>query len=241
MRSLSPKILQRRLNWSGPPHDCELSNEEVHVWAADLDEISLVKEFAPLLSPDEAERAARFHFQHDRGNFIAARGLLRTILAHYTKISAANLQFSYSENGKPSLVSAAQFGNLNFNLSHSDGLALYAVTRNRDLGIDVESMRPFADMDEIAVRCFSNEEQSSLRSLESPQQEEKFFRYWTRKEAVLKCSGEGFSAVREKIGEAPFDGTFHELQPAEGYIAALAVRGEPAVLKTWQFNCATFT
>lgn len=240
MRGVNPKIAGRRLNWNEPPQDCALSDGEVHVWAADLDEISLVREFAPVLSPDETERAARFHFQKDRRNFIAARGLLRTILAYYLKTSADSLQFSYAEKGKPSLAADCQSGDLNFNLSHSDGLAVYAMARNRQLGIDVESLRPFADMKEIASRCFSTEEQSAVHSLESPEQEEKFFRYWTRKEAVLKCTGEGFSNVPDKIMDAPFDGIIQELQPAEGYISTLAVRGKPFALKTWQFNCESF-
>ena len=233
MRRVNPRISTRALHWSDPPEDCSLPMNEVHVWAADLDEISLSREFATLLSRDEAERAARFHFERDRGNFIAARGLLRTILARYTGISAATLQFNYSANGKPSLASAAQFGNLNFNLSHSDGMAVYAFARERDVGIDLESLRPFSDMEQIAARCFSSEEQTDLRSLEKPAQEEKFFRYWTRKEAILKCGGQGFSDPSVEMNDVPFDGTIREINPANGFIATLAVRGKPFTLKTW--------
>lgn len=233
MRSVIPKVAERVLRWSEPPKNWALHEDEVHVWAADLDEISFIQEFAPVLSSDETERAARFHFQRDRRNFIAARGLLRTLLARYTKVPAASLQFNYSENGKPSL---AQFPDLNFNLSHSDGLVLYAVGQNREIGIDVESLRPFADMEEIAARCFSKVEQSDLRSVQQPEQEGKFFRYWTRKEAVLKCTGLGFSDATAEIGETPFDGILEELQPTEGYIAALAARGKPFALKAWRFH-----
>ena len=240
MRCVNPKTPRRLLNWNPPSQECVLSDDDVHVWAADLDEVSLVREFAHILSPDETERAGRFHFRRDRRNFITARGLLRTILAHYTKTQATELQFAYSTNGKPSLAFAAQFQNLNFNLSHCDGIAVYAVARNRDLGIDVESLRPFSEIHEIAERCFSPEERSSLRSLESPQQEERFFRYWTRKEAILKCSGEGFSNASEKLETLSFEGSIQELEPAEGYIATLAVYGKPFGLKTWRFNCDLF-
>lgn len=237
MRRVNPDISQRVLHWAEPPENCSLAVDEVHVWAADLDEISLSREFASLLSSDETERAARFHFERDRGNFIAARGLLRTILARYTGISAEALQFNYSANGKPSLASAAQFGNLNFNLSHSDGLAVYAFAREREVGIDLESLRPFSDMEQIAARCFSSAEQADLRSLETPAQEEKFFRYWTRKEAILKCGGEGFSDPRAEFGDdVPFDGIIQEIHPANGFIATFAVRGKPFALKTWAFR-----
>jgi 4'-phosphopantetheinyl transferase len=240
VRRVKPKTVERRLSWNLPPNDCALLESETHVWAADLDEISFVREFGPVLSPDESERSARFHFQRDRANFIAARGLLRTILSHYTKTPAADLRFNYSANGKPSLASSAQFQNLNFNLSHSDGLAVYAFARNRELGIDVESLRPFSDMEGIAARCFSKKDQTDLRALQKPQQEERFFRYWTRTEAILKCSGEGFSEMAGKVEDAPFDGIIQELEPAEGFIASLAVRGKPFVLKTWQFHRETF-
>jgi 4'-phosphopantetheinyl transferase len=230
------KLTQRNLNWNRAPKNFVLTNNEVHVWVADLETVAKEREFAKLLSPDELERAKRFHFESDRRNFIAARGLLRTFLADYTKTSAANLQFSYSPNGKPSLAFAAQFGNLQFNLSHSDGVAIYAFAQNHKLGIDIESLRPFAEMHEVAGRCFSAHEQSTLRTLSSPKQEEKFFRYWTRKEAVLKCTGEGFSDERDRIGEADFAGTVLELNPADCFIATLAVLGKPFVLKTWQFS-----
>jgi 4'-phosphopantetheinyl transferase len=226
--------LSRHFKWSFPPQVCSMSEEEVHVWVADLERISRMSELAETLSRAEKEKAARFHFERDRIGFIAGRGLLRSILSCYTNTPAASLHFEYEPNGKPYLAELSQPGKLNFNLSHSGGLALYAVTQNRALGIDLEKVHSFSDMDEVAARCFLPEEQSTLRSLRPPQKEENFFRYWTRKEAQLKCSGSGFAAASGS--ETRFAGSLLELEPAIGYIAALAVCGRPFVLKSWQWQ-----
>lgn len=236
MRNLNPNFSPHYFHWSHPSKECGLSNDEVHVWATDLDDESHLPDCAATLSVSEKERAARFHFERDQKRFIAGRGLLRAILGCYTKTPAASLQFGYGKNGKPHLTNAAEFGDLDFNLSHSGNLALFAVARDRDLGIDLENVRSFSDMDEIAARCFLPEEQRVLRLLRSPQKEECFFRCWTRTEAQLKCKGEGFSDYNES--HQKFDGFIQELRPTEGCIATLAVHGKPFTLKTRQLILA---
>lgn len=235
MRSVNETIAPRHFKWSFPPQDLALSDDHVHVWVADLDQQEIhLKDFAKTLSSDEQKRASRFQFRQDRNHFVAARGLLRTILSRYINLPADNLEFSYGHNGKPSLVESLERSSLNFNLSHSGGLALYAVSQNRELGIDLEKVSEFSDMDDIAARCFLEEEQKALQFLAPEQKAQNFFRHWTRKEAQLKCTGEGFSSAPEN--EIHFGGTLLELEPAEQYIAALAVRGKPFQLKTWQWQ-----
>ncbi len=156
------------------------------------------------------------------------------MLQSYTKIPAGEIEFEYESNGKPRLAHASTLGNVSFNLSHSGDLALYAFARNREVGIDLEQIRSFPDMEEIAARCFLPEEQAALKRLSSPEKEKEFFHFWTRKEAQLKCSGEGFSSALEI--EKRFDGCVLDLNPAEGYSAALAVRSEPFTLKTWRWQ-----
>ncbi len=237
MRSLTDNSSARHFNWSFPPESCVLSDEEVHVWVAELEQPDFCsKELAQTLSSDENERASRFHFKQDRKNFVMARGFLRKILCCYAETPADQLKFSYGKNGKPSLRQSSAAENLNFNVSHSGGLALYAITKNRDIGIDLEKITPCSDMDAIAGQVFFTEERNALKFLESPHKEENFFRYWTRKEAQLKCTGEGFSSELEN--ETRFEGSVLELEPAEGFIATLAVRGKPFFLKTWQWRPA---
>lgn len=230
---MTAESVSRHFNWSFPPLDCVLSNEEVHVWIAEIEQNLNLRELAKTLSPSEKGRANRFHFKPDREKFIAARGVLRSILSRYTNIPPAEIRIDYEANGKPFLTDASQFENLVFNLSHSGGVAIYAMTKGREIGIDLEREHSCSDVDAIAARLFLQDEQTSLKFLQSPEKDKMFFRYWTRKEAQLKCSGEGFSASETKNF---FDGTLLDLQPAEGYIASLAVRGTPFTLQTWQWK-----
>jgi 4'-phosphopantetheinyl transferase len=230
---MNPFVATRHFHWSLPPGECRISENEVHVWVADLDEELRLGDLFKTLSADEQERAGRFHFKPDKKRFVAARGLLRAILSCYTNIPADALKFEYEANGKPRLPNANEFQHLEFNLSHSGGLALYAVALNRRLGVDLEWINFFSDMDEVANRCFSPQENFTLRFLDSREKEENFFRYWTRKEAKLKCSGEGFSSAADN--EIPFHGILLELNPAENYVGSLAVEGKPFTLQTWQW------
>src|SRR5205085_2573900 len=111
----------------------------VHVWRANLDRTAEdVRQFQQLLSVDEQERAARYHFPRDRDHFIVGRGLLRTILGHYLERDPAGLSFCYNPQGKPGLDRESA---LAFNVAHSHGLALYAFTQGRAVGVDVEKVR----------------------------------------------------------------------------------------------------
>ena len=132
--------------WGLPPSDLALSSDHIHVWCASLDQpASCVQQFAQSLSADERVRAERFHFEQHRNRFIAGRGLLRMILSYYTGIEPSRLQFCYGSRDKPALVETSGGGTLRFNLSHSQGLALYAVTRNREIGVDLERIRPISE------------------------------------------------------------------------------------------------
>ena len=127
----------------------------MHVWtvrqqAAD----PVVARFESLLTPDERERAARFLFDHLRRSFIIARGALRVLLGRYLDTDPAGIRFAYGEKGKPTLSQPAR---VRFNVSHSGGLALYALTLDCEIGVDVEQMRPLTDLWEIASRFFCAE------------------------------------------------------------------------------------
>ncbi len=100
------------------------------------------------LSSDELARAARFHFERDRTRFSVARAALREILAHYLGTSPAEIAFVYGDHGKPAL--APPYGDLRFNLSHSHDLALCAVARGSEVGVDVERIRELDDLEGMA-------------------------------------------------------------------------------------------
>jgi 4'-phosphopantetheinyl transferase len=146
-----------------------------------------------LLSADERDRAARFHFERDRRYYCAARGILRILLGGYVKTPPPELNFAYSEKGKPALASPCVGSRLAFNVSHSGDLALLGFTPLRHIGVDIEKIREDFDSAAIARRFFSSQEQIQLSSLPSHQQHQAFFRCWTRKEAFIKAIGEGLS------------------------------------------------
>src|SRR5437879_4078669 len=143
------------ITWPSPTAFPPLTGMDVHLWAAPLDlPAASLAAFASTLSPDEQARAARFHFDRDRGRFISGRGFLRAVLGRYLQTDPSQLKFAYSPRGKPTL--AAPPGNeLHFNLAHSDGLALVAVTRVCPVGVDVERIRPLRDAEGIIERFFS--------------------------------------------------------------------------------------
>jgi len=239
-------------SWLVAPANLALSSDEVHVWCAFLDSpMSGVQSLRQTLTGDELDGAARFYFQKDRQRFIVARGLLRTLLSLYLDKEPNQLRFCYSEHGKPALVTISGQTALNFNLSHSDGLALYAVTRGRKIGIDVERVRVVLEYDQIAARFFSPTENAVLRALPAKIKHEAFFHCWTRKEAYIKARGEGLSLPLHQfdVSLAPgeqaqllntkgdpheaFRWSLQDLRPASGYVAALAVEGDG-----WHLTCS---
>src|ERR1043166_1017688 len=180
--------------WVPPPDDLKLPDEEVHVWRAGLDlPPAQLERLHRVLSPDEQEKAAWFHFEKDRQHFTAARGFLRMILGRYLGSDPGELRFSYNSYGKPSLAAEFSTPPLRFNLAHSHGLALFAFNCGRELGIDLESIRPDRATEEIAERFFAEAEVAALRSLPLEARVRAFFDCWTRKEAFIKARGMGLS------------------------------------------------
>jgi len=231
-----------------------LGCDEVHVWRANLDKApSQIQGFFHNLAADERARAERFYFERDREHFIGARGVLRAILGCYLNRMPECLSFRYGSHGKPALAGESDGGTIRFSVSHSHGVALYAVTRGREVGIDLERIRFDVAVAEIAERFFSRREAAMLRTLPSEVQRQAFFRCWTRKEAYIKARGEGLSLALDQfdVSLAPGEpeatlGTrrdpseasrwsLQELIPAPGYVAALAAEGQGWRLTCWQW------
>ncbi|HEY0081389.1 MAG TPA: hypothetical protein VGB61_01260, partial [Pyrinomonadaceae bacterium] len=142
--------------WVNPQALAPLDDGEVHLWRASLVQTpDALRRLHATLAPDESAKAARFHFQKDRDHYVAARGLLRRLLGLYLARSPESVRFSYGAHGKPSLDGEHAAEDLRFNLSHSHELVLYAFTRGRDVGVDLEYMRADFAGEEIAARFFS--------------------------------------------------------------------------------------
>ncbi len=219
--------------------------EGVQLWRIDLDAVVQPESrWQSLLSPDERDRASRFHFERDRLHFCAARGLLRTLLAGYVVAQPQDVRFHYSEKGKPELAEPHASARFAFNLSHSGGVALIGLTRNGPIGVDIENIRNDFDTAAIAQRFFSASEQEQLLKLPPEERHQAFFRCWTLKEAFIKALGEGLSHPLHQFdvsvdAETPVslvtrpnasEAELWQLQSVEagpGYAAAVAVQRPP--------------
>ncbi|HEV8712493.1 MAG TPA: 4'-phosphopantetheinyl transferase superfamily protein [Candidatus Binatia bacterium] len=242
-------------SWRLPPETLALEPDEVHVWRAALDQpLSRVENLLLTLAADERIRAERFYFRRDREHFIVARGVLRAILGRYLNSAPGQLSFCYSPFGKPALAEDVGGAMLHFNVSHSHGLALYAVTRGKEVGIDLERIRPDLAIEQIAERFFSGREVATLRALPKNTRTVAFFLCWTRKEAYIKARGEGLSLPLDQFDVSLIPGkpatllraegapheasrwSLHDVAPIPSYTAALAVEGRAWRLACWQWQ-----
>lgn len=172
-----------------------LSPRELHLWWADTsrpsEPIDVLKQ---CLAPDERQRAERFVRETDRHRFVVSHAAVRMILGQYLGIPPDRVELTIRPGGKPQLAPSGEVPSLYYSLSHSGDRALIGVTRDKEVGVDVEHIRPLIDADNIVRRYFSAGEQTIWRSLSADEQLAAFFRCWTRKEAYLKAQGIGLSA-----------------------------------------------
>ncbi|MGA8762546.1 MAG: 4'-phosphopantetheinyl transferase superfamily protein [Candidatus Sulfotelmatobacter sp.] len=199
-----------------------LPPDEVHNWHWEpICSSSELTDLWKILAEDERERAQRFHFSKHRDEFVVNRARMRSLLAGYLEKSPEQLIFGYASHGKPFLRDG---GGLRFNLSHTHGRAALAVVHEREVGVDVEEIRPQCDARRIAERFFSVQERQSMQGLSGEALDRAFFRGWTRKEAYIKAKGEGLSIPLHQ-----FDVSLAEGQPA----LLLSTRPDPEEAGRW--------
>lgn len=169
----------------------DLPPNVVHLWRLSLQTVADNQESCyELLSLDERDKALRYRVERPRSEFVMTRSALRSLVAHYLGSSPQMVRFRYTEHGKPILDGAT---GLQFNVSHTEGLALLAFACGRDLGVDVEKLHSTTDVRKLAERFFSIQEREELGKLEGEDLHAAFLRCWTRKEAYIKARGEGLS------------------------------------------------
>ena len=228
---------------------------EVTIWIASLDlGAEAVDRLEWLLSDDERERAARFCFHRDAIRFVVRRAVLRTILGECLGVEPCMVDFSYGPRGKPELAAPFDRSGVRFNVSHSASLGLCAVTGRRQVGVDIERLRPLPDLEAIVERVFSTRERQALSRLPSAERLQGFFNCWTRKEAYIKAIGDGFSHPLDRFTVSLAPGTparleradddsaesgrwtLEALAPHPEYVAAIAIEGRPRRLAChrWQ-------
>ncbi len=215
--------------WMKPEAQPVVGAGELHIWQVKLarteGELSTLAE---LLSVDERERAARFHFDRDRQHFIAGRGILRSILARYLCQPAESLTFAYGSRGKPALAG----GQVQFNLAHSGGVAVIAVARRSAVGIDVEQIRVVPRWEGVTNSFFSAAERKAISSLPSIDRLYGFFTCWTQKEAYLKATGDGIGVPLDRFDVSVIPGSQPRL---------LHVADAPEETRRWHFHTLPLT
>lgn len=214
--------------WSRPPDaGVELGDRDVHIWRIQIGaEVEHRDRWRLLLADDECQRADRFKFQRDRDRFTVARGVLRSLLSQYLHCDPQQVQFAYGEFGKPEL--APDSPPLQFNLSHSDEMALVACTHASRVGVDIERVQTTYPCESIARRFFSPGEQERLSQLPDRLKPRAFFDCWTRKEALIKALGGGLAGVPLD----QFDVEFGRDRPA----ALLQTRWHPDAARRWSLR-----
>jgi 4'-phosphopantetheinyl transferase len=231
-----------------------LERTAIHVWRASLDQpLPSLETLQSTLTGDEQQRAARFVFEHDRERFIVARGVLRAILGRYLDVRAEHLRFDYGAAGKPALAQGFAGQGLRFNLSHSHGLALYALTSGRSIGVDVERINSNVDVEQIAKVIFAPAEIAELLSIPAAQRRRAFFSCWTRKEAYAKARGEGLSLPGDQFqvslapgapaallrthwdAHEPSRWSLYDVDAGQEYAGALAAEGHNHIVTYWNW------
>lgn len=174
-----------------------LFSGEAHIWSANLsDSKDNLNYFTYLLSNDEQERAKKYRFSKDQKNFIASRGILRSLLAKYLNKPPQNIKITYGPWGKPCL---AEESRLFFNVSHSKDCALYAFALDYEIGIDIEFIDRNFDLESMVLSLFSHAELNYWKELNNTKKLEFFFKFWVGIEAYLKAIGKGWLDEEHKI------------------------------------------
>ena len=234
--------------WSPAPASLSLQAGEIHVWRVDLEQPGdVVQQFRGTLEDEEIHRADRFHFEKDRRAFAVSRGFLRHVLGRYLATNPETLRFSYGPYGKPALNGEDK---PRFNMSHSRGVALVAVSEAKELGVDVEYIRADFASEDIARRFFSPCEVAAFNALPSEQRVAAFFRCWTRKEAYIKAIGRGLSqrldgfdvtlapetapALLRANEDDASRWSLSDIDVGGDYAAALVVEGQISTIRCWQ-------
>lgn len=201
--------------WLPGPIRAVAEDAELHVWRAELDRVEAPPEGQ--LPADDRRRAEWMLVEPGRRRWVAARWALRRTLCRYLDVAAEELKLEVGENGKPRIAGPTS---VRFNLSHSEELALIAVTAAGEVGIDIERVDPDRDFLELARHGLDRESAGFVRSAPAADRPGAFYRAWVRREAIGKCTGAGLT--RAASGKQLW---VREIDVGEGWAAAIALAG----------------
>lgn len=224
----------------GASMDHSTRTPEVCLYTVDLDRVGLSERAVTgVLDEAERRRAARFATPELRRRWQTARYALRRVLGQWLDDEPARVKFAFGARGKPRLAASTVRSPLHFNLSHADGMALIGVCRDGPLGVDIERVRGIDWWRGVAKRVFATDEQRGIEAANAAARMNTFFRCWTRKEAIVKATGDGFAMDTRQFRVSlddplrVWDATDTErddwhlahLEPAPTYVGAIAFNG----------------
>ena len=227
-----------------PPDKITLKTGDIHLWRIPLKlapgEIAYLKK---LLNVEELARADRLLDRAKAQDFIVARARLRQILGRYLDLEPAAIQFEYGAKGKPFLKKNLE-PDLSFNLSHAGIWAVLALSKDSEIGIDIEYIDPQLDYEKLATHFFSPPERDRLMQYPPERQRRGFYRIWTEKEALLKCLGTGFSPQDMDLAHESvisFDSSRNDFELitfhlTKNYVGSLVMAGKISAFKRWHLS-----
>lgn len=242
-----------------PTRQMSIDQSELHLWRIPLEEAAeAVDVLHKQLSEQEQLRTAKFFREQQATQFVICHAALRDILARYLDVDPREIQYESNDYGKPCLLSGTA-GDLRFNLTHSSPLAVVAVSRGADVGVDIEKVREIRSFASMLQRCLSDSERKDLCNLQEDERHRHFLRFWTHKEAYLKTVGVGLRQPLDRVTldlMAPdarkvvnhfklFPATpavrLMELVPCEGFVGAVgSTHDEPPEVKTFGWVSGRF-
>ena len=218
--------------------------DEAHLWYVfpdDIQDPSLLTAFQQFTTPNERKRSQQFAFDRLRRQYLITRGLCRVALSRYADVDPRDWRFERNEYGRPEVSSPKDFAHLRFNLSNTRGLVACLVTFVLKAGVDVEDLTRKSETTSIAERYFSPLEVAALLSLPAEKRRDRFFEYWTLKEAYVKARGMGLSIPLNQFsfhlddglpirisfdscpGDDPHSWQFALSRPSERHLMAVAL------------------
>ena len=211
----------------------ELDPNQIDLWFVFFDDIQdehLLEQYRRLLTEEERHRQQRFYFPKDQRRYLITRALVRTVLSRYAPIAPKEWTFSTNAYGKPEIANDSNIARkLSFNVSHTQSLIVLGITYGRNLGVDTENIRIRKAPLEIARHFFSPAEAEALYALPLDMQHDRFYQYWTLKEAYIKARGMGLSI--------PLDQFSFRLQGADIQLSIDSrLNDEASRWRFWQFG-----
>ena len=160
-------------------------------------------EVVQMLPEFEKKKSERFRFERLKTRYIKGHYLLRALLGMYLGIDFFNQEFHINQYGKPSLKNTRAEDSIYFNLSNSENTCICVFRQHGNIGVDIEKIYDLPDMDIIVERFFSPDENEIFCSLPDHDKKTSFFKYWARKESLLKAMGVGLSFPLDQVNVLP--------------------------------------